>query len=105
MSVTVGEALGVAVESKPIGGVDGGRYHGRLWNQRVCQPCTGFSRKACLLKALAGVTRRRPVLADRLHHLAMPAVLPFHVHNNERMSRRHQQQDVKNQSENHAKHA
>src|SRR5258708_4384975 len=54
--------------------------------------------------ALARITRRRAVLADRLDHLPVPAVLPLHMHRNDRMRRGHQQQDVENQPENRAKH-
>ena len=57
-----------------------------------------------LATALGPISRRRAVLADRLNHLAVPAVLPSHVNRNQRMRRRHQQQDMKNQPENQAKH-
>src|SRR5216684_5427842 len=53
--------------------------------------------------ASARITRRRAVLADRLHHLPMPALFPFHMYRDHCMRRGHQQQDVKNQPENHAK--
>ena len=52
----------------------------------------------------ARVPRRRAVLADRIHDLAMPALLPFHVNRDDRVGRRHQEKNVKNQPENHAKH-
>jgi hypothetical protein len=48
MNAAYGDAIGIAVESKPIGGVDGGRYHGGTPNQSVCQLCTGFSGKAAI---------------------------------------------------------
>jgi len=44
------------------------------------------------------------VLADRFHHLPVPAIFPFHMNRDQRMRRRHQQQDVENQPENRAKH-
>src|SRR6476619_2781815 len=53
---------------------------------------------------LGAISRRRAVLADRLHHLAVPAVLPLHVNRDQRMRRGHQQQDVENQPENQAKY-
>jgi len=68
---------------------------------------TGFRRLSAdnpVSAALARITRRRAVLADRLHHLPMPALFPFHMDRDHRMRRGHQQQDVKNQPENHAKH-
>jgi hypothetical protein len=43
------------------------------------------------------------VLTDRFDHLAVPTLFPLHVHRNQRMRRRDQKQDVKNQPENHAK--
>ena len=57
-----------------------------------------------LIGPLARIARRRPVLADRLDHLAMPAVLSFHVDRDQRMGRRHQEKDWENQPEDHAKH-
>ena len=56
------------------------------------------------MKASARITRRRAVLADRLHHLPVPALLAFHVNRDHRMGRGHQQQDVENQPENQTKH-
>src|ERR1700730_12799320 len=53
--------------------------------------------------AAARITRRHTVPADRLHHLPMPALFPFHMNRDHRMRRRHQRQDVENQPENHAK--
>jgi hypothetical protein len=44
--------------------------------------------------ASARITRRRAVLAARLHHFPMPALLPFHVHRDRRLPRLHQPQDV-----------
>jgi hypothetical protein len=44
------------------------------------------------------------VLPDRLHHLAVTALLPFHMNQDDRMRRRRQQQNVENQPENRAKH-
>jgi hypothetical protein len=44
------------------------------------------------------------MLTDSVHHLAMPALLAFHVNGNDPMGRRHQQQRVKNQPQKHAKH-
>src|SRR5512138_1043581 len=55
-------------------------------------------------EASEAVSRRRPVLADRRHHLAVPTVLPLHVDRDQSMRRGHQQQDVENQPENQAKH-
>ncbi len=37
------------------------------------------------------------MLADRLDHLPVPAVFALHMNRDQRMRRRHQQQDVKNQ--------
>jgi hypothetical protein len=71
-----------------------------------------FAAEACFWRVSAGnpvspasarITRRRAVLADRLHDLPMPAVLPFHMNRYKRMRRRHQQQGVENQPENRAK--
>ena len=50
----------------------------------------------------AGVTRRRAVLADRLHHFPVPALLPLHVDRDHGMRGRHQQQEVKKQAQNQA---
>ena len=44
------------------------------------------------------------MLADRLDHFPMPALFPFHMNRDHRVRRWHQQQDVKNQPENRAKH-
>src|SRR6185437_4492837 len=49
---------------------------------------------------LGPVPQRRAVLTDRLHHLAVPAVLPLHVNHDQRVRRGHQQQDMENQPEN-----
>src|ERR1700736_4694298 len=53
---------------------------------------------------LERITRWRPVPADRLHHFPVPPLFPFHMDRDHRMGRGHQQQDVKNQPENPAKH-
>src|SRR6202163_1706084 len=53
---------------------------------------------------LERITRWRPVPADRLHHFPVPPLFPFHMDRDHRMGRGHQQQDVKNQPENRAKH-
>lgn len=44
------------------------------------------------------------MLADRLHHLPVPALFPFHMNRDYGVRRGHQQQDVKKQPENHAKY-
>src|SRR6478735_486116 len=44
------------------------------------------------------------MLADRLHHLPVPALFPLHMDRDHRMRRRRQPQDVKNQPQNRAKH-
>ena len=44
------------------------------------------------------------MLADRLHHLAMAALLPLHMDRDHGMGRRDQEQDMENQPENRAKH-
>jgi EmrB/QacA subfamily drug resistance transporter len=41
--------------------------------------------------------------ADRLNYLVVHALLPFHMNRDQRMSRRHQQQNMENQPENQAK--
>jgi hypothetical protein len=46
----------------------------------------------------------RAVLADRLDDLPMPPLLPLHVHGDDGMGGRHQQQDVEHQAENNTKH-
>jgi len=43
----------------------------------------------------AGKTRRPAVPADRLHHLPVHALFPFHMNGDQRVRRWHQQQDVK----------
>src|SRR6202790_3173864 len=62
--------------------------------QRAPEPQTDLER----------ITRWRPVPADRLHHFPVPPLFPFHMDRDHRMGRGHQQQDVKNQPENRAKH-
>jgi hypothetical protein len=44
------------------------------------------------------------VPADRLDHFPVHALFPLHMDRNHGMGRRHQQQNVKNQPENQAKH-
>src|SRR5215475_289859 len=46
---------------------------------------------------------RRTVALDRVDEFAVPAVLPLHVHSDEPMGERHQQQRVKDQSEKEAR--
>jgi hypothetical protein len=47
---------------------------------------------------------RRTVPLDRIHQLSVPAVLAFHVHGDDGVQRRNQQQHVEDQSEDKARH-
>src|SRR5260370_32705634 len=73
---------------------------------RIKALCTGLFRKAPGPRdpGSARITRRRAVLADRVYYLAVPALFPLHVNRDDRVRRRHQQENVKNQPEDHAKH-
>ncbi len=44
------------------------------------------------------------MLANCLHHLTVPALFSLRMHSNNRVRRRHQQQNMKDQPENRAKH-
>src|SRR5438045_3708974 len=52
--------------------------------------------------ASARMSGRRAMPADRVNHLSMHPLFPFHMNCDHRMRRRHQQQRVENQPEDQA---
>ena len=100
METTYRRHLGVAVESG---------FHRLGWRWSIAWRPRESKRLAAMHRLFRGlrsarVARRRPMLADRLDHLPVPAILSLHMDRDQRMRRRDQEKDMKNQPENRAKH-
>src|SRR6267142_5662930 len=104
MNRTCGEAIGIAVESSPSVGLAVVDSMAARRIKAFASHAQAFREPPRVCCASARITPRRAVLADGLDHLAVPSLFPLPLNRDQRMRRRNQQQDVKKQSENRAKH-
>lgn len=100
MNAAFGDASGVAVESKPIGGLTVlDSMAGQILIKAFASHTQAFTRPR--ISTLAPIAGQRIALADRRNHLAVPALLPLHMDRDDRVRRRTQQEDGKTARKSH----